>query len=122
MPEIFINYRTGDGKDTAQRLKEALSDRFGKDSTFLAGASIPLGARYERDIINAVRRSCVLLALIGERWLDAPDRQRPDRRALDNEDDWVRREIEEALTCGILVVPLLLGRRVEQLDPKSLPP
>lgn len=122
MPKIFVNYRTGDGKETAQRLTEALCARFGENSTFLAERSIPPGAKFSRVMLGAVRRSSVLLALIGERWMNAPDRLQPERRALDNEDDWVRREIEEAFTCGILVVPLLLGRRVEQLDPKLLPP
>ncbi|WP_050514605.1 toll/interleukin-1 receptor domain-containing protein [Streptomyces rimosus] len=122
MHEIFVNYRTGDGKESAQRLAEALNERFGGNSTFLAERSIPPGSKFSQVMLGAVRRSCVLLVLIGERWLDAPDRQQPERRALDNEDDWVRREIEEALDCGVLVVPLLLGRRVEQLDPKSLPP
>ncbi|GHA35679.1 hypothetical protein GCM10010303_53100 [Streptomyces purpurascens] len=80
-----------------------------------------MGSNYAAVLIRAARDSQVLLSLIDEEWLDAPDRNRPDRRALDNPDDWVRREIEEALASGVLVVPVLVGRKVEQLDPRRLP-
>ncbi|MFF5568898.1 toll/interleukin-1 receptor domain-containing protein [Streptomyces sp. NPDC012623] len=121
MHEIFINYRTEGGKDAAFNCHEKLSSRFGEESVFLAGKSIELGSNFTDVLIEAVRRSRVLLALIDENWLDAPDRSHPGRRALTNRRDWVRREIEEALRSGILVVPLMTGRRTEQLDAHRLP-
>jgi hypothetical protein len=71
--------------------------------------------------VDAVRRSQVLLALIHSEWLDVPDPRRPGRRALTNPDDWVRRELEVAFASGVLVVPVFLGRRLEQLDARRLP-
>ncbi|MFQ6143239.1 toll/interleukin-1 receptor domain-containing protein [Streptomyces seoulensis] len=121
MHEIFINYRTGDSKATAHLCHRILADRFGADSVFLARKSIDAGANYIDVLLRTARQSRVLLVLIGETWLDAPDRERPDRRALDNPADWVRREIEAALSSGALVVPVITGRRVEQLDPRRLP-
>ncbi|GAB2854177.1 hypothetical protein GCM10027074_21390 [Streptomyces deserti] len=121
MHEIFINYRTKGGKEVAYMCDRALSARFGQDSVFLARKSIDPGRNYIDVLVQAARRSQVLLALIDAEWLEAPDRGRPGRRALDNPDDWVRREIEEALESGALVVPVFVGRKVEQLDPRRLP-
>ncbi|MFE6365370.1 TIR domain-containing protein [Streptomyces sp. NPDC057806] len=121
MHEIFINYWTKGGKELAYMCDRALSDRFGTDSVFLARKSIDLGNNYVNVLVQAARRSRVLLALIDDEWLTAPDRHRAAGRALDNPDDWVRREIEEALEAGALVIPVLLGRRTEQLDPRRLP-
>ncbi|MFJ3420461.1 TIR domain-containing protein [Streptomyces sp. NPDC086082] len=120
MHEIFVNYRTRGGKEVAYSCDRVLSARFGDDSVFLARKSIEAG-HYNDVIVKAARRSHVLLALIDEQWIDAPDRGRPNTRALDNPRDWVRREIEEALDSGVLIVPLFIGRRVEQLDPRRLP-
>ncbi|MGW2332106.1 toll/interleukin-1 receptor domain-containing protein [Streptomyces sp. NPDC001700] len=121
MGEVFLNYRTKDGKEAAFIFDEKLSARFGSGSVFRATKSIEPGANYIDTMLDGVRQSSVLLALIGELWLDAPDRRRAGRRALTNQEDWVRREIEEAFAHGVLVVPILLGRGVEQLDPRRLP-
>ncbi|TDC73124.1 toll/interleukin-1 receptor domain-containing protein [Streptomyces hainanensis] len=121
MPEVFINYRTGDGKDAAYAIYDELARRFGESNVFLAARSIEPGENYINALDKGVRRSNVLLALIGERWLDTPDRRQPGARALDDENDWVRREIEEAFDHGVAVAPILLGRTVGQLDPDRLP-
>lgn len=121
MHEIFINYRTKGGKEVAYMCDRELSARFGADSIFLARKSIDPGSRYNEALVQAARRSRVLLAIIDDQWLNAPDRHRPDKRALDNPQDWVRREIEEGLSSGALVIPLFLGRHVEQFDPRHLP-
>ncbi|RBM18549.1 toll/interleukin-1 receptor domain-containing protein [Streptomyces sp. PT12] len=121
MPEVFINYRTIDGKEAAYTFYNELTRRFGEGKIFLAAPSIEAGADYSDALHKGVRRSSVLLALIGDRWLDAPDKDRPETRALDNEKDWVRREIEDAFEYGVEVIPILLGRKTEQLDPGRLP-
>lgn len=121
MHEIFVNFRTQGGKELAYMLQQTLADRFGPDSVFLAGGSIGLGNDFTQALPQAVRRSRVLLVIIDERWLDAPDPKRPGRRALANPQDWVRREIEEAFDSGVLVVPVLAGRKLEQIDPHRLP-
>ncbi|MFE9609432.1 toll/interleukin-1 receptor domain-containing protein [Streptomyces sp. NPDC006012] len=121
MHEIFLNYRTEDGKEIAHLCHRGLLSRFGEDSVFLARKSIEPGSKFADALVQTARHSRVLLALIGKGWLDAPDRKRPGRRALDDPGDWVRREIEAALSSGSLVVPVFIDRRVEQLDPRRLP-
>ncbi|OSZ58834.1 hypothetical protein OQI_19435 [Streptomyces pharetrae CZA14] len=113
MPMIFINYRTGDGEHLATILDRELSHRFGPEVSFRASKSIRPGQQFGPELLHAVRRSSVLLAVIGPGWAAHP--------GLRREDDWVRREIGEALACGIPVVPVLSGRRTERLNRDDLP-
>lgn len=113
MPDVFINYRTGDGEQAAATIEEALSARFGKDRIYYASKSIPPGTPFDGHLIHGVRRSGVLLALIGPGWIG--------HEALQSDGDWVRREIQEAFLCDIRVIPVLLGRRTERPAKDDLP-
>lgn len=114
MAEVFINYRTGDGEQTADALEKGLSARFGDGMIFRAAKSIKPGALFDDELLIGVRKSSVLVAVVGEHWAESP--------RLNDQDDWVRREILEAFRCGVTVVPVLLGRRTERLKAASLPP
>lgn len=113
MPDVFINYRSGDGDQAAATIEGALSTRFGTDRIYRASKSIPPGTPFDSDLIQGVRRSGVLLALIGPGWAQHP--------ALREDDDWVRREIQEAFLCDIRVIPVLIGRRTERPAKEALP-
>lgn len=118
MPDIFINYRTNDEDTTATLIERELSSRFGNETVFRASKSIPIGKPFPQELLTAVRRSSVLVAVIGTRWIDA--RHRDGGRALDDPEDWTRREILEAFESGALVVPVLVGRAT-RLDRSDLP-
>jgi hypothetical protein len=60
-------------------------------------------------ITRAVGSCDVLLALIGERWLTISDEH--GGRCLDDPDDFVRLEIEAALTRKVRVIPILVDGR-----------
>ncbi|MGW6600171.1 toll/interleukin-1 receptor domain-containing protein [Streptomyces sp. NPDC055036] len=113
MADVFINYRTGDGEETAVTIERELTRRFGKGRIFRAGASIRPGALWDQALLTGVRTSSVLIAVIGSRWADSP-------RLLDR-DDWVRREILEAFRCAVPVVPVLVGRETRRLQSAALP-
>lgn len=115
MSEIFINYRTGDGEKTAALLRQGLSHRFGAGHAFHASQSIVPGESWPQRLLAAVRRSSVLLAVIGPRWANF-------RTELENPKDWVRREIEAAFECEVPVVPVLDGRKTSRLSKADLPP
>ena len=119
MPDIFVNYRTNDEDTTATLIERELSRRFGSDRVFRASKSIKIGQAFPQELLTAVRRSSVLLAVIGRRWTDA--RTADGRRALDDPADWTRREIIEAFESGALVVPVLVGRDT-RIDRHDLPP
>jgi hypothetical protein len=116
---VFINYRTGDEETAAALIERDLSGRFGPEQIFRDSKSIRPGEDFEQAILMAVRGSDVLLAVIGRRWLTAPDGH--GGRALDHESDWTRREICEAFACGVRVIPVLVGG-VGRLRADTLPP
>ncbi len=120
MPEIFINYRSGDCKDTAVAVEQNLSARFGSHRVFRAAKSIRPGENYRSGLASASSGARVLLALIGPNWLDARDRN--GNRALDDKDDWVRKEILNALASGARIIPILCGRKMDRLPVGKLPP
>ncbi|WP_019544334.1 toll/interleukin-1 receptor domain-containing protein [Streptomyces sulphureus] len=118
MPEVFVNYRTHDGDKTAAHLAEKLASRFGDDLVFRASSSIRPGAAYPAEILDSLRSCSVVVAVVGPRWLTYPDAAAP---ALAQEEDWVRRELLEALVRGIPIVPLLDGRTTPRLVRAELP-
>lgn len=120
MPAIFINYRTGDEEATATLIEQDLSRRFGSNQVFRSSKSIHPGDDFSQEILAAIRHSHVLLAVIGPGWLTAPDGR--GGRALDQENDWVRREIREAFACHVRIIPVLVGRRTDALNAAALPP
>ncbi|MFG2289679.1 toll/interleukin-1 receptor domain-containing protein [Streptomyces sp. NPDC048595] len=114
MADVFINYRTGDGNETAALIDNELSNRFGKDRAFRASKSIPPGAAYPDALLASLRRSAVLLVVIGADWINFQTRLR-------SPEDWVRKEILEAFACGLPVIPVLAGRTTERLKKDDLP-
>lgn len=109
MARVFVNYRTGDGDQLALLVERDLTHRFGQQHVFLASRSVPAGEEFDRVISKNVRRSDVLVAIIGPAWFTVPAHRDPDRRAVDDPADWPRREIVEAFNNDVLVVPLLVG-------------
>jgi hypothetical protein len=106
--KIFLSYRREDSADIAGRIFDHLERRFGRDRLFLDVDAIPYGDDFRHRINEALNQTGVLLAIIGDRWLDAEDRTAGSRR-LDNPEDYVTVEISSALERGITVVPVLVG-------------
>ncbi|MFF8769791.1 toll/interleukin-1 receptor domain-containing protein [Kitasatospora sp. NPDC015120] len=107
MSLIFVNYRTGDEEVIATLVDRGLSRVFGTGNVFRANKSIGPGTCFPQELLTAVRRSKVLLAVIGPRWLEAEGAA--GRSFLEDAEDWTRREIAEALDTGAVVIPLLVG-------------
>lgn len=106
MAGIFISYRRSDSDVAAGRLADDLSDIFGRNAVFRDIDTLEPGEDYT-DVLKRALDSCVaLIAVIGPSWSTINDER--GRRRLDDPDDWVRREISEALRRGILVVPVAL--------------
>ena len=118
---VFISYRREDSAFPAGWLYDLLCAHLGSDYIFKDVDSIDPGDDFVRVIGDAVGSCQVLLALIGDRWLDITDRT--GHRRLDDPEDFVRLEIEAALRRDVRVIPILVGRaplpRSEQL-PHSL--
>jgi TIR domain-containing protein len=112
---IFVSYRREDTAYPAGWLFDRLADRFGRDRVFKDVDSIEPGDDFVEVITTAVGSCAVLLVLIGDRWLTAADQE--GRRRLDNPADFVRLEIETALTRKVRVIPILIdGARLPRAE------
>ncbi|WP_298610011.1 TIR domain-containing protein [uncultured Thiothrix sp.] len=119
MPRIFISYRRDDSGYIAGMLAERLEAVFGSDSVFIDVDAIPLGVDFREYLNQAVAKSELMLALIGNEWLNVKNAQ--GLRRLDDPADFVRIEIEAALKQNIPVVPVLLEQARMPLE-AELPP
>jgi TIR domain len=116
---IFISYRREETAYPAAWLFKRLAARFGRDQVFKDVDSIDLGDDFIKAITRAVGSCDVLLALIGVQWLAMTDED--GRRRLEDTEDFVRLEIEAALTRDVRVIPILVdGARMPKAA--ELPP
>jgi hypothetical protein len=118
---IFISYRRQETAYPAGWLYDRLAGRFGGGQVFKDVDSIQLGDDFVEVITRAVGSCDVLLALIGDRWLTITDEH--GGRRLDDPNDFVRLEIEAALTRKVRVIPILVdGARMPNANelPDSL--
>jgi hypothetical protein len=100
---IFINYRREQTSEVAATLYSWLTARYGGDKVFKDKDTIAPGATWRDEIETAVGSASLVLALIGSGWL-------PElRRRLDDEEDFLRQELETALRLRITVLPVLVG-------------
>jgi uncharacterized membrane protein YeaQ/YmgE (transglycosylase-associated protein family) len=106
-PGVFISYRRQDVPDLAGRLYDRLARHFGDDRVFMDVDSIEPGLDFGEVIRRGVASCAVMLVIIGDKWLTAADAQ--GRPRLDNSDDYIRLEIEAALSRNIRVIPVLVG-------------
>jgi hypothetical protein len=111
-PTIFISYRRDDSEAMTGRIDDWLARHFGRERVFVDVDSIPLGVDFRKHLEQAVGRSGVLLAIIGQQWLDIRYEAGPKQgqRRLDDPADFVRIEIQAALTRDIPVIPVLVGK------------
>ncbi len=105
---IFISCRRDDAFDATDRLYTELVERFGEESVMMDVDSIPSGADYRKYIQESVENCEVLLAVIGNHWLNAKNGAGTKR--LDDLEDFVRIEIALALSLGKPIIPVLVGR------------
>jgi formylglycine-generating enzyme required for sulfatase activity len=118
MPKIFISYRRLDSACESGRIYDWLSNEFGKRNVFLDTANIIDGEPFPARLIEEVKKSKIVLVIIGSTWLSIKNRHGVER--LNDVDDWVRREIELSLNLGKIIIPVLLNN-TPSLEKRSLP-
>jgi TIR domain len=115
---IFLSYRREETAYPAGWLFDRLAENYG-GQVFKDVDSIELGDDFVEVITRAVGSCDVLLALIGDQWLTINDED--GRRRLNDPEDFVRLEIEAALTRNVRVIPILVdGARMPRAA--ELPP
>jgi hypothetical protein len=107
MPSIFISYRRDDTSGEAGHLAAELRARFGRSTVFIDVDSIIPGVDFEAKITHALGLCKVTFVLIGDRWLTVTNPG--GGRRLDDEGDYVRKEIAAAIVRPeVTVVPVLV--------------
>jgi hypothetical protein len=107
VPAIFISYRRSDEQNFAGRLHERLTGIFGEHRVFIDVVSIELGADFKVAFEHTLSRCRVVLVVIGKRWFGS--RNAYGRRKLHEPTDYVRLEIESALSRpDIRLIPVLV--------------
>lgn len=104
---IFISYRREDSADITGRIYDRLSGGFGRDAIFKDVDDIPLGKDFRKHLHEEVSQCQILLAVIGKEWANCTDGN--GNKRLDKKEDFVRIEIEAALSRNIPVIPLLIS-------------
>jgi tetratricopeptide (TPR) repeat protein len=115
---IFISYRKEDTQTVVDLLAEKLRQHFGDEAVFKDDADIRAGELWPQTLSEQLLSREVLLAVIGDKWLFAHDAH--GRRRIDNEQDWVRREICTALDAGKRVV-IVLANNASMPTAEALP-
>ena len=105
---LFLNYRQEDSKEFTLRLHDDLEHVLGAESVYVDLLSIQSGESWPRHLRENLDAAAVVLVVIGKHWLKVAN-ERSSQRRLDERDDWVRTEIEQALGQGKTVIPILVG-------------
>jgi hypothetical protein len=96
-------------------LFDDLVNRFTEQSVFMDVDTIKPGLDFRKAIEENIHSCSVVLAIIGQSWLDSADAE--GRRRLEDENDYLRLEIASALRRDIPVVPVLVrGARMPRAD------
>ena len=115
---VFISYRREDSGGFAGRIYDRLASRLGRENVFFDVDTIPPGRDFIDVLSERVGKCDALLAVIGKHWVLSADSE--NRRRLDDPQDFVRIEIEAALSRNVPVIPVLVdGAAMPQ--PKDLP-
>lgn len=117
-PKTLISYRRDDSSGWARGLYDRLTKAYGEDRVFIDFDGIGSGEDFEEKIISQIKSSDVLLAMLGQNWLNARDED--GTRRLEQEDDPVRVEIRTGLDESMVLIPVTVdGARMPKA--KSLP-
>lgn len=108
--KIFISYRRDSDLGRSALVEKAIQGGFqrtesGIEVSIYRDVEQRLGVAWPEEIVRHVAGADLFLVLIGPEWLAATDNF--SRRRIDQEDDWVRKEIALALEHKIETIPIL---------------
>lgn len=106
MAGIFISYRRDDSAPWTGRVYERLAREFDRDRIFMDVDNITPGLDFVEELGRQVGSCDALVAVMGRGWAEA--RNSNGTRRLDDPNDFVRIELEQALARGVRVIPVLV--------------
>ncbi len=105
-PIVFLSYRREDSREVVKQMSARLKGVFGADQVFLDLNDISPGSLFPDVLRERLAGANVVLVVIGPKWTTAVN---ATGRRLDDPTDWVRQEVEAALSGGGKVVPVLVS-------------
>lgn len=105
MPKIAISYRRSDSSAIVGRIFDHLSAHYGEDLIFMDIDNIPFGIDFRTHIDETLRRTEVLVAVIGANWLGINAAGGP---RMQEKTDPVRVEIATAIGRKLPIIPVLI--------------
>lgn len=102
---IFVSYRRDDSAGFTRAIYNELVEHFFQGRVFMDVEAIQPGLPFDEAIKAALDQCEVLLVMIGRRWLEP---QAGGGSRLNDPNDFVHFEIEEALARKVRVIPVLL--------------
>src|SRR5436190_51808 len=112
---IFISYRIKDSNDLTDRLDADLAREFGRDVVFRDKKRLEGGMTWEQELETNAKTCQVMLVMIGPQWQSA--QLEDGQLRLADPQDWVRREVNLALTSNSVVIPVRLNG--QPMPPKN---
>jgi len=103
---VFISYRQSDSKVAVEHLTPRLTEHFGSGQIYRDLDSNRPGFDFIETIAAALDAAAVVLVMIGPRWVTATSKAGGHR--LDDPNDFIRCEIEQALRNRKHVIPVLV--------------
>lgn len=117
-PQVFISYRRTDTEGVANELMRSLTRQFGVSAVFLDTSTISPGEQFPETIATRLRYCDVVISLIGSQWEAVSD---SGERRIDQDGDWVRKEISLALEYDKTIIPVLVNGRPKPPIREELP-
>ena len=114
MSGVFLSYRREDVGLIAADIAYALKSKIDA-LVFFDLQAIEAGTDWQKEIDAALRRSSVVVVLLGKDWFGRTD---DGQRRIDEPEDIFRKEVETALQHNIYVIPVLVG--IPSVDADSL--
>lgn len=104
---LFVSYRRDDAAAEASLIARFAKERIGEDSVFFDTSSISPGETWPVKLREKIQNANIVVAVIGPQWVRIADQW--GKRRLDDPNDWVRKEIETAISSGVKLLPVLVG-------------
>lgn len=114
MTKIFISYRRADSQETTDRLHDQMVSYFGEQNVFQDVDKIPFGFDFRAYLRDEIANCDVVLVVIGRDWAHSLQER------SDDQSDFVRIEVEQAIKLKKLVIPVTV-RGAEMPRPDQLP-
>jgi len=106
--EVFISYRRKDSILYAKKIYSFIKEKYGNNFVFMDTSSILPGSDWPHELKIALSKANTFLVIIGPKWFSAGINEF-QQRAIDNKNDWVRREILFSLKNKKRIIPILVG-------------